>query len=449
MAKTGFWLRGATGKMAGATMYKGANGETIMREIVTPSNPRTQAQNIQRIIMLTVGQSYSLMKEICDHSFEGVKAGRDTMAYYMKQNIQFCREKLAQMQAEGVAYADMYNFLPLGSKGFVANQYQIAMGSLPQVACELRDANYSSCYVPAIPQNATYGDVIEALGLQRGDQLTFIFLQGPREASTNLQFDFARVILDPTDPADFSQLPLTTPFLDGEGNVNAPSVRNEGNFVVRTDENGLYFRSRRSSGGGVVAACIAGAVIVSRKVGDSWNRSTTFLTYLPNYNSFSMGDCLQRAEAGVTAPLYSPNAHYLNNAGQGGGAAAEAGESTDPSQGGGGNVPVTGSVNTVSVDGVVTIQGSLKTITKPEGTTFPYNTTVQVTTEGLNGKQAAIARAVDNEVISSTTIANNSATVEIAAAKNVTYKLLILDSEDEPVTSVDYRFAFDEGESED
>ena len=52
MAKTGFWLKGATGKLAGAALQKGANGETIMREIVTPKNPQTEAQMIQRIVVI-------------------------------------------------------------------------------------------------------------------------------------------------------------------------------------------------------------------------------------------------------------------------------------------------------------------------------------------------------------------------------------------------------------
>ena len=33
MSKVGFWLKGSTGKLAGTTLYKGANGETIQREI--------------------------------------------------------------------------------------------------------------------------------------------------------------------------------------------------------------------------------------------------------------------------------------------------------------------------------------------------------------------------------------------------------------------------------
>ena len=41
MSKVGFWLKGSTGKLAGTTLYKGANGETIQREVVSPSNPKT------------------------------------------------------------------------------------------------------------------------------------------------------------------------------------------------------------------------------------------------------------------------------------------------------------------------------------------------------------------------------------------------------------------------
>ena len=63
MSKVGFWLEGSQGKLAGATMYK-SNGETIMREVVKPSNPRTQGQLIQRIVMTTVQNAYSTMKTI-------------------------------------------------------------------------------------------------------------------------------------------------------------------------------------------------------------------------------------------------------------------------------------------------------------------------------------------------------------------------------------------------
>ena len=82
MAKTGFWLRGARGKFAGAVLAKGADGQTIQRELVKPKNPRTNGQMAQRMIFATVASAYSMMKAICDHSFEGVQYGAKTQQVF-------------------------------------------------------------------------------------------------------------------------------------------------------------------------------------------------------------------------------------------------------------------------------------------------------------------------------------------------------------------------------
>lgn len=47
MAKSGFWMRGAKGKLAGTAFYQ-SNGATIQREIVTPKNRKTNGQMTQR-----------------------------------------------------------------------------------------------------------------------------------------------------------------------------------------------------------------------------------------------------------------------------------------------------------------------------------------------------------------------------------------------------------------
>ena len=44
MAKTGFWLQGSTGQLAVSALQKGANGSTILREIVKPQTPKTSKQ---------------------------------------------------------------------------------------------------------------------------------------------------------------------------------------------------------------------------------------------------------------------------------------------------------------------------------------------------------------------------------------------------------------------
>lgn len=339
MAKTGFWLRNAKGKLAGATIYQ-QNGETVMREVVSPSNPKTERQILQRIIMHTVMQSYSKMKEICDHSFEGIKKGQDTMSYFMKQNVQFAREKVAQMQADGTDFYDIYNFVPLGMKGFTPNQYQVAMGSLPSITATLPsedDAEINKVLIPAITQqNPTYQNIADALGLQRGDQLTFLIIKAAVNQNSfgQNEFMFARVILDPIDPETHLQLPMSTAFLASAGAINAPSFRNENvanfGFAFSSADNCLKFGSATSCKIG--AAC----VIASRQYNSNWLRSTTYMTYRGNFGqTYSLGDCMDMAAQGANSTIYAPSEQYLNNAGTGGGQAAATGENTDAGQTGG------------------------------------------------------------------------------------------------------------------
>lgn len=377
MAKTGFWLRGAKGKLAGTTLYKDpTTGETIMREIVTPANPKTDAQLMQRIIMHTIAASYGVMKEICDHSFEGMKPGRETMSYFMKQNIQRCREAVNTQLSEGLNLWEIFDFLKLGVKGYVNNQYQLSMGSLPQVDATIyarpqgNNRIQDVGLVQGINDN-TYAAVINALGLKRGDQLTFIGIKttGARSA----EFNYARVILDPTDPTTHEALPLSTAFLDANNKVNAPSVRNEGNFRYDIDANGLQFSPfGLSSLTGVSAV----AVIVSRKVGDSWNRSNSYLAY-DGFGHTSLGEALDAAKEGIQTDIYTPADLYLNNAGEGGGSAAASASEGGSSQGGGS--VATPQLTAVRVDGQTAIQGTTKFIEKPEGTSFPVSVTVAAT----------------------------------------------------------------------
>lgn len=406
MAKVGFWLKGSTGKLAGATMYKDAtSGETIMREVVSPTNPKTEKQIIQRIVMHTVSAAYSLVKEICDHSFEGMKAGRETMGYFIKQNVQFCREQVAAMQEQATDFYSMYNFLPLGMRGFVCNQYQLAMGSLPRVNAVIVPDETAYGKIANVTTN-TYQAIIDALGLKRGDQLTLMMI-GNVTGSQSQEFRFARIILDPTDPTTHLQLPLDTPFVSG-GIVNAPSVRNEGSIKFANDfTSGLQFYSAANFHLQGVAC------IVSRQVNEDWLRSTTYLSYRDNQD-YSLGECIDRAANGVATPIYAPSEYYLNNAGEGGGAAAEA------TQGGGSEQAV--NVTSVAVAGNAITQGQTNTIS---GTpTNPVSVIVNLSDE-VEGT-AKIVKVSDNSVIGQQAFSNGAAIISASGyAQNVDYRLVV------------------------
>ena len=75
MAEANFQNYGASGKIGNQVYYRTSSGKTGVREKVTPKNPKTNAQTLQRVIIAQTGLMYKAFKSICDHSFEGVTMG--------------------------------------------------------------------------------------------------------------------------------------------------------------------------------------------------------------------------------------------------------------------------------------------------------------------------------------------------------------------------------------
>ena len=125
-------------------MSKGANGETIMREIVTPKNPQTDAQLIQRVIMATVMKAYGAMKEITDHSFEGYTAGQQTMGRFQSLNAKALRTRIEDEIHQGYDLGSIFAFSKLSDARFVPGDYIISAGSLPTVAAAIVSATASN-----------------------------------------------------------------------------------------------------------------------------------------------------------------------------------------------------------------------------------------------------------------------------------------------------------------
>lgn len=96
MARVNLWLRGARGKFAGSSLSKGPNGETIAREVVTPTNPNTDKQLYQRMIMATIMAAYAAGKEIFDHSFQGKTKGAACQQEFMQRNISTLRARISK-----------------------------------------------------------------------------------------------------------------------------------------------------------------------------------------------------------------------------------------------------------------------------------------------------------------------------------------------------------------
>ena len=172
MAKTGFWLRGARGKFAGAVLAKGADGQTIQRELVKPKNPRTNGQMAQRMIFATVASAYSQMKAICDHSFEGVQYGAKSQQAFFKEALTLMRTRAAN---------DDGNFLIPNVSALMANPYVISRGSLtsPKNIAWNEDKAWieiGNMLNPTVSEKVvvTAKSFCNALGINKGDQITLV-----------------------------------------------------------------------------------------------------------------------------------------------------------------------------------------------------------------------------------------------------------------------------------
>ena len=152
-------------------------------------------------------------------------------------------------------------------------------------------------------EKVTYEEVISALNLQRGDQITFVFLT---KDNYGTRFAYARVILDPQ--VDGNPAPLSTAFISGNA-VNAPHPRNKGSLYINvTSSGGTHgFTAAPASDSYIVA----GAVIASRKENDKWLRSYAAMSIdeeiLMEYPN--MQDCLGSANTTISFA----SSRYLNN----------------------------------------------------------------------------------------------------------------------------------------
>lgn len=317
MAKGNMFQGMARGKV-GDVVFSRLNGQQISRvRNRAPHNPRSEKQLTQRIIMNTVMQAYSKMSAIVDHSFEGYKAGQETMSQFMSLNAKLLRSKVANAIANNEDLASLYAFTPLGSSYYSPNEFIVAKGSLPTLTAEPLSAGGAAAKTIIANGGETYESLISALGLKRGDQLTFIAMYANPSNDQDGQFLFARVILDPTN-ADGTPAPLSSALTTSGISFNLPSPRNEGSFNsldIATSPQGQL----TITWGFTSQILTSAAVIISSKKADgTWARSNAVLS-ISGLGAFASGflsfaEALDRAMYGDIDFLSD---RYLNNAGTG------------------------------------------------------------------------------------------------------------------------------------
>ena len=181
MAKGNMLLGYARGKV-GDLVFTRRNGEQVTRPRVrVVNNPKTEGQQIQRMIFASVIAAYSRCKSICDHSFEGVKYGADSQAKFMSENL----KRLRAYYAKYPDSASMVDLKPYEGMAFALPNDRanaglgliIAQGNIPKPAPKLTAAGVLEGFGTSVGGNPTIADVLAAIGAVKGDQITVVMMR--------------------------------------------------------------------------------------------------------------------------------------------------------------------------------------------------------------------------------------------------------------------------------
>lgn len=313
MAKGNMLLGLSRGSVGDLTFYR-RNAQQITRVRVRKvKNPQTNAQMIQRTINRTAVAAYSVVREICDHSFQGVSYGANSYSEFLRLNMNRLRVLCAENGENTKA------FLPSGFNGIVAMPFILSTGTLPDVKAAFARsggagwAMIQTGLTVAEVSGWTYAQVAKAFKAQEGDQVTIIkivpsALAGGPDEPFGLQMLLARFILKPAT-GEFAE----TAFFQGEEGelrINDPNLLNEGDAHFMVQEEGRVMLMTPGAAG---QDTFGVAVIISRKQADgSWLRSPSVLSYDGPFNE--NGYTLRAAALVESVDIPVSSEYYLNNA---------------------------------------------------------------------------------------------------------------------------------------
>lgn len=310
MSKGNMFLGLARGSVGDLTFYR-RNAQQITRvRVRNVKNPQSPAQMGQRAIQRTAVQAYTVLKSICDHSFQGVSYGANSYSKFLSINMDMLRQSAAAANSNQKAYC------PSGFQGITAMPWIISKGTLPMVEVSLKEDQDNTNIVGLFPysgnpSNLKYSDVIDMLNAQQGDQVTIIAIPNPTnhgfpDEPLGRNIQVARFILDPNDGD------LTSPFFKTEQDrlvINKANIRNEGSMFWNSASGWLGVYPAKEAEGDVIGV----AAILSRQNEDgSWLRSDSILVYNLSWND--NGYTLKQASTLSPTEIYIENDYYLNNA---------------------------------------------------------------------------------------------------------------------------------------
>lgn len=304
----GIFATNISGKVGNVVFRKNGKQNVVSQRPASVKNPRSDDQQRQRAYIKTVASAYSVFKPICDHSFEGVTYGGKSMNFFNKENYRIVASdvKAVLKNSSNVVVPDTF----LMAKGSIRwNNSWGEGGQIADIGKYLTENKISDI------AELKYFQLLEALGLKRGDQLTIIsvsqtgqayFMDGNRVEQRACEMYYTRYIFDTSETATTATKALAAETAGTGFRLSASILAEESELdwraVLNVDAKGVV--KIHNVDATAPYMCTA---IISRRSADKWLRSTATMN--------TSDDFIGQVGIEDVLPSYSPSGErYLNNA---------------------------------------------------------------------------------------------------------------------------------------
>lgn len=315
---TGNMLLGLSRKKLGDIVFYRSDGQQRARvRVRTIKNPRTDKQAIQRMILATASKTLSALRGLYNHSFESVEVGTRSTRYAQKLLMEGYRAKAAVI---------------INDPGVEGNQANFAIKGAPMAGCyagmPLTKGRLSFAEVTAarfedgeglqiaggtdatFTDQAGYINALATLGIEPGDQLTFVCYAGnPNVIVAEFgslsnyadMYRYSRVTFVTELPENFSGALIVNgtfnPALIAkqEGVMPAIALDNAGTAIDVTFGNALP----------AGYSFLAGTIVRSKKIESG-------VTYYNNASFVTISDAWDENNAAGVYPSYMDSADIIN-----------------------------------------------------------------------------------------------------------------------------------------
>lgn len=263
-SKSFFGLRRGSTK---SLTFSVLNGQQVTKDrVYGGKNPRSLAQMVQRMCLATSSAAYSQMKQIVDHSFEGISYGANTMAEFIKVNTKLIKNNY-ELAGEKFAYN------PYGDRGLKVGAYQMAKGTATPIAASVfnpakANGSLTVTILKGAAEKVTANAMMAALGIAVGELATYCFMYAKAGSADDWAFGFIRITALQTGDVTLTSANIGQ-YLLIESNLNISSVEIASTTLV-------IVVSTPNDEGDITT--IAQCAIHSLKSANGWLRSNAVMT---------------------------------------------------------------------------------------------------------------------------------------------------------------------------